>query len=386
MAAAPSSANISTTDTQASGAHNNVAQVPFIRGSGKGRYLFGAKTGLTLGTTTQDFTSIDIKSYDYMRSILLLVTTTSAGTGTTASTYAADAPFNVLTYVRVLQPNGQTMYSVSAGIHAAMITKYGFSRKNVDPRAYNDYSAVAGTTPSFTFGIRIPFELDLRDALGSLPNKDANAPFQLEFGINTLSNVFSTSPGGSPTFTVQPVLEAYDQPPSTLDGKSVETTPTNMNTLQRWTEYPITMSAGQFDARLKKLGNYVRELIFVTRDAAGNREDDTGGWADPVQIVLDEDVKDNIPLAVWKRDIYETWGYGAAGATDDAIGGRDVGVWPYQFCVNERTLEEDVDRYLPTIESEDFLLRGNFGADVSKMTVLTCEVLPKGDIFTGTVA
>ena len=56
-------------------------------------------------------------------------------------------------------------------------------------------------------------------------------------------------------------LEAYDQPPTILNGAPVQTTPPNMNTLQRWTEQNITLSPGQFDARVRKLGNYVRMFI-----------------------------------------------------------------------------------------------------------------------------
>lgn len=362
--------------------------VSFRRASGEGRYPFEVQSGLTLQTTGQDVGPIDIKAYDYMRSILLLVQTTAAGAGT-AVTFSADGPLNAITYIRVKQPNGQTMYSVTSGYHAAMIDKYGFYRANSDPRSNGQlFSAVAGSAPAFNFAIRIPFELDLRDALGALPNKDAAAPFTLELGLNTLANVFGTVPTTSPTFKITPILEAYDQPPSSLDGKTAETTPPNMNTLQRWTEQTVTMVSGAFDAKVKKLGNYVRELIFITKSSAGARLTDANGWGDPVQIVLDEDVKDNIPLALWHNDIFETWGYGAqeGGATSppalDIAGGQDTGVFPYQYCVNRRTLEEDVAAYLPTIESEDYLLRSSvWGAQVAKMTVLKCEVLPRGDIF-----
>lgn len=362
--------------------------VSFRRASGEGRYTFEVQAPLLLSANAQDLGPIDIKAYDYMRSILLLVQTTAAGTSA-ATAYQPDGPFNVITYIRVKQPNGQTMYSVTSGHHAAMIHKHSFSRAEVDPRGNGQlYSAVAGTAPSFAFAIRIPFELDLRDALGALPNKDAAAPFSLEIGLNTLSNVFTVVPSVSPTFKITPILEAYDQPPSSLDGKGVETTPPNMNTLQRWTEQTVTMVSGAFDAKVKKLGNYVRELIFITKSSAGARLSDATGWGDPVQIVLDEDVKDNIPLALWRNDVYETWGYGgqAGGSVAvpalDTAGGQDTGVFPYQYCVNRRTIEEDVAAYLPTIESEDYLLRSAvWGASVSKMTILKCEVLPRGDIF-----
>lgn len=360
--------------------------VSFIRGSGEGRYTFEVQSGLVLGAA-QDVGPIDIKAYDYMRSLLIKVETTTAGAGTVTSVNSADYPFNIISYLRVKQPNGQTMYSVSSGFHAAMIHKYGLYRQFSDPYSSVNYTATAGTAPTFQFLIRIPFELDLRDALGALPNKDAAAPFTLEIGVNTLANIFSTVPSTAPTMKITPILEAYDQPPETLDGKPVETTPPNMNTLQRWTEQTITMVSGQNDARVRKLGNYVRELIFLSKNSSLARID-TNGWADPVQIVLDEDVKDNLPQALWEQDIFEVWGYGGAVPNGAVIGradvadGQSIGVWPYQYCVNERDNSvEDVAFYLPTIESEDYLLRGSWGSAVYKMTVLKCEVLPRGDIF-----
>ena len=58
-------------------------------------------------------------------------------------------------------------------------------------------------------------------------------------------------------------------------------------------------------------------------------------------------------------------------------------MFPYQYCCDrDNVWVEDVAKYLPTIESEDYLLRGqNFGTSVSKMVILKCEVLPRGDIF-----
>jgi hypothetical protein len=364
------------------------SSVSFLRGSGRGRYTFEVQSGLTLQATGQDIGPIDIKAYDYMRSILLYVQCTTAGSGAATSVYAADGPLNALTYVRVKQPNGQTMYSVTSGFHAAMIHKHGFYRQWDDPYSSINYTATAGTAPTFSFMIRIPFELDLRDALGALPNKDAAAPFTLELGLNTLANVFSTSPSTTPTIKITPILEAYDQPPETLDALPVQTTPPNMNTLQRWTEQSVTMVSGAYDVRVRKLGNYVRELIFLSKNSSGARID-TNGWSDPTQIVLDEDVKDNLPQALWEQDIYEVWGYGGAVPNGAVIGradvasGQSIGVWPYQYCVNERDASvEDAGLYLPTIESEDFILRGqNWGTAVSKMTILKCEVLPRGDIF-----
>jgi hypothetical protein len=414
MAAAPTATTATgygkdagSDDTQ--GAHQSGSVVPFVRGSGKGKYKFFSKSGLTLTTATQDLGPIDIKAYDYMRSLLVTFTTTTVGGAT--GTAQADAPFNAFTNIAVKQPNGQTMYQVSSGYHAAMIQKYGFYRGYNDPRADPTFF-VNGSWA--TFALRIPFELDLRDALGALPNKDAAAPFSLELTLNTLTNVFGSGQGTSPTFTVEAWLEAYDQPPTTLNGQPVQTTPPNMNTLQRWTEQNITMSSGQFDARVRKLGNYLRVLLPIMKNSSGVRigtaQNGTTAslagtnFADPVQIVLDEDVKDNKSVQDWIRQTWEIYGYGgvfpgtattvasgvatagnSTGATpnqgQDAPGGLDTGVYPIPYFCDTRDITENTNFYLPTIESEDYLLRGSWGSAVSKLATLVCEVLPQGDIF-----
>jgi hypothetical protein len=381
--AAPQGGSTAQAPTAAGGATPSAASVvPFLRGSGKGKYKFYSKTGLTLTTATQDLGPIDVKAYDYMRSILVTLTTTAAGGAT--GTLAADAPFNAFTNISVLQPNGQTMYQVSGGHQAAMISKYGAYRAWSDPRSDPNYLANGSNA---TFAFRIPFELDLRDSLGALPNKDAAAPFQLLMTLNTLTNVLGSGQGTSPTFTVEAWLEAYDQPPTILNGSPVQTTPPNMNTLQRWTEQNITLNTGQFDARIRKLGNYIRMFIMEGL-TSGNARSDTNMWPDPMQIVLDEDVKDNISYADFQRRIWEVWQYGGAAPNStpqgraDVAGGQDVGVLPIQyFCDSQNFGLENANLYLPTIESEDYLIRGSWGSSASKLRVLCCEVLPQGNIF-----
>jgi hypothetical protein len=389
MSAAPSApvsagaASASSATAPATPATPPQSVVPFVRGSGLGRYKFYSKS-LSLTSTSQDLGPIDVKAYDYMRSILVTVTNTAAGGA--SGTAQADAPFNVITNVQVKQPNGQTMYQVSSGLHAGLIHKYGgyagYNDPWADPNFLNNGS-------QSTFAFRIPFELNIRDALGSLPNKNAAAPFDLELTLNTLSNVYGASQGTSPTFTVEAWLEAWDQPPTSLGGQQVQTTPPNVNTLQRWTEQNITITSGQFDARVRKLGNYLRELIFVAK-ATGVRAD--SGFPDPLQIVLDEDVKDNISLANFKRTIYEIWGYGnlmegtAAVANivaNDTSGGRNLGVFPYSYAheFDGQFGHENGDLYLPTIESEDYLLRGSWGGSLTSLVALVDEVLPQGNIF-----
>jgi hypothetical protein len=360
--------------------------IPFIRGSGWGRYPIAMPAGsgaITLTANTQTLGPIQVKAYDYMRSIVVEVIPTAAGGGSGVTT-TEDGPWNFLAGVEVLQPNGQTLYKTSSGFTTAMIHAHGYYRVYGDPRQYSSflYTTGSGTAPSLGFRVRIPFELNLADALGDLPNKDANAPFQLTLTLNALSNVFGGAPT-SPTFNVRCWLEAADQPPSILDGEQVETTPPNMNTLQRWTEQPIAVNAGQFDARVRKLGNYVRLLVPILRRSGSTRANGDTDWPDPVQLVLDEDVKDNIAKSTWIHDIYEYWGYGQVGSTNDAfsggLAGRWNGVFPIQYMSGPPGYD-NADRWLPTIESEDYILRGVWGNN-GTITMAVGEVLPQGNVF-----
>jgi hypothetical protein len=387
MAAAPGS---TTSRNSSAGAPQNAPAptvVPFIRGSGLNRpAVFYDTSGLTLTTSTQDLGPIDVYAYDYMRGITIRVDTTAAGGGSGAST-VEDGPFCALTNLKVLQPNGQTMFQVSSGFSVAMIGKYGGYCYKQDPREAPDYTYSTGsaTAPTFSFILRIPFELNIRDAIGSLPNKNAAAPFKLFMTLNTLANVYGGSPT-TPTLRVRCALEAWDQPPSMLDGAPVQTTPPNMNTLQRWTEQQITVSSGQFDARLTQLGNYIRMIIPVLRRSSSTRANGESDWPDPVSIVLDNDVKDYIPKEMWIQDVYEKWGYALVGQGTNGVGdvanAKDNGVYPYDYCheFDGKVGHETGDLYLPTIESEQFVLRGSWG-NAGTITLLVNDVLPQGNIF-----
>jgi hypothetical protein len=360
-----------------------VARMPFIRGSGWGRYKFYDQSGLTLTSNTQQIGPIPVKAYDFMRSIVVDVQTSVPGGGS-GVTPTEDGPWNLFTQVKCDQPNGQTMYQVSSGFSAAMIHAHGYYRNYNDPRQYQNYvyTTGSGAAPSVSFRFRVPFELNLSDALGDLPNKDANAPFNFYLTLNTLANVFGGSPT-SPTFRVQVWLEAADQPPTMLAGESVETEPPAMNTLQRWTEQPIAINSGQFDARVRKLGNYVRLLIPILRRSSSTRANGDTDWPDPTQIVLDEDTKDNISKNTWVEDIRERFGYGQAGSINDAFSGGLAGRWNGVFPVDYLSGPpgyDNMDRLLPTIESEDYILRGSWGNN-GTITMLVGEVLPQGDIF-----
>ena len=150
------------------------AVVPFRRGSGWGRYQFGTLTSQTLTTVTQPLSPIDVKAYDYMRSILLLVETTTTSTIGSLASLSADGPFNLFGNISVTQPNGQTMYQVSSGYHAFVIHKYGMHRRYFDPRDMPAYSWTLGTGGSASRSFRsISSKPRCRSSIGAAPTSNS---------------------------------------------------------------------------------------------------------------------------------------------------------------------------------------------------------------------
>lgn len=355
------------------------AVVPFIRASGLHREsVYDAS--FTLGAAQVDIPPIDINAYGYMRSVLILVTgTAGAGTG---ATLTEDGPFNALQNIQLQQPNGFPFVQLSSGYSLYLINKWGGYQGYNDPKQQNFlYTAGGGTAPNFSFLLRVPVELNIRDALGSLPNKNAAAPFKLKMSLATLATVFGGTPT-SPTVRIRVLLEAWDQPPDVINGQTAQVTPPAMNTIQYWTEQPITVSAGQFNARLTRMGNYLRMIIPVLRRASSTRANGQTDFPDPQTILIDQRNQDYIPKAVWSQDMYEKWGYGDDGAVADAAGGLDNGVFPYDWAheFDGRVGHENRDLWLPTIEATRFEFSGSW-ANAGVLTVLTNDVAPQGNVF-----
>jgi hypothetical protein len=354
------------------------AVVPFVRGSGLHRESV-FDSSFTLGSNTQDIPPIDINAYGYMRSVYILVSTTTPGGGTAVVT-TEDGPWNVLQNIQLMQPNGFPFYQVSSGYSAYLIHKYGGYQGYNDPKAPGTYSYAigGGTAPSLGFGVRIPVELNIRDALGSLPNKNAASPFKLKLTLNTLSNVFGGSPT-TPTIRVRVYLEAWDQPADVLNGQAVQITPPAMNTIQYWTESPISVQAGQFNARSTRMGNYLREHLYVLRRNSSTRANGETDFPDPITILIDQRNQDYIAKPIFQTDVYEKWGYSG---TIETAGARDNGVFPYDWAheFDGRVGHENRDLWLPTIEATRYELSGVWG-NAGVLTLLTNDVAPQGNVF-----
>lgn len=360
--------------------------VPFIRASAEHREPAGIDISRQITTSDQDLGVFDVPAYGYVRSIVLVVTATG-GAGA-AITAAEDGPWSALKNIALTEPNGAVISQFNSGKDLYLVNKWGGYRHAVanDPTASPVYSAPAAATGNFTFLMRIPVELNSRDALGSLPNQNAAATFKLRLTLGKGTDVFGTQPTTMPTVRVRAYIEAWDQPESQTAGQTNQITPPAMNTTQFWSTQIYNVNAGSQTIRLTRVGNYIRNLILVYRRGGTSRANGHLDMPDPTTLLLDTRPLDIVERNNWLNQMWERSGSGGAvGATVpalDAANGLDAGVFVYDFMHEfDGTIgHENRDLWLPTLGSTRLELQGQF-ANAGTLTVLTNDVAIAGSVF-----
>lgn len=374
------------------GGNGPVPMVPFIRASAEHREPTGIDVSRQMTASDQDLGVFDIPAYGYLRSLYVLVTTTG---GVGAATATEDAPWTVLKNIFLTEPNGSVLSQFNSGYDLKTAMKWGGYRWPfaADPQGspvYTDSDFLANG--NFSVGYRIPVELNLRDSLGSLPNQNAAAVFKLRLTLARILDVFATGPATTaPTVRVRVFLEAWDQPEVSSAGVTNQITPPAMNTTQFWSPQIFNVNAGQQTIRLTRVGNYLRNLIFIYRRATSRANGDLD-WPDPLTLYLDTRPLDIIERNNWKNQMYERTGFGGtighrlatAGVTlaNDSSRSLDAGVFVYDFMheFDGGLGMENRDLWLPTLGSTRLEIQGNFG-NAGTLTVLTNDVAIAGSVF-----
>lgn len=359
-----------------------VTLVPFLRASGEHREPAGIDVSRQLTSSDQDLGVFDIPAYGYVRSIVLLVTA-SGGAGTTVAA-TEDGPFNVLKNIAFTEPNGAQLSAFNTGYELYLANKWGGYKapEGADPKASPVYSAPGASTGNFSFLLRIPVEMNARTALGALGNQNAAATFKLRLSLAKVADVLSGTVSTAPTVRVRAYLEAWDQPLAQEGGQANQTTPPAVNTTQFWTSQTFNISAGQQNVRLSRVGNYLRNLIFVLRRGGTSRANGNSDIPDPTTIFLDARPIDIIEPNNWRQQMYERTGFGRNAIANDAASGLDNGVFVYDFIHEfDGTLGHELnDGWLPTLGSTRLEVSGNF-ANGGTITVLTNDVAIAGNVF-----
>lgn len=356
--------------------------VPFVRAAQEHVEAFH-DTSTPLGAGTVALSPIDVPAYGFMRGIFIEVTATGGVGGAANVAAKGDAPFSVLSDISLSDVNGQPIVGPLGGYDLFLVNKFGgYRRATTNPKLHPDYSGVAsgaGASGNFTFLLYLPIEVSGRDGLGALANLNAASSYKLRMSVAPSADVYATAPATTlPTIRVRAWLDAWTQPAQTdLRGHAQATQPPAHGSTSFWSKKIVNVSAGQQTIRLDRVGNLVRNLVFVFRDAAGVRN--KASFPGTFDLTWDTRLLKSLSPGVWRGQMSQR--YNLTGA-DDTAAGLDTGVYVEDYCHEFDGLAgaEMRDGWLPTVQSTRLEVLGNFGA-AGTLTILTNDVSPAGEVF-----
>lgn len=354
--------------------------VPFVRASDEHIQPGNVDVSNTLSGSAVELGTFDIPAYGHIRWLYLKVTASGGAAGLATVAAAEDAPFNVLSNIAFEEPNGATIVRANTGYQLYLINKYGgyVNPVSSDPKNNPNFLDV-DTDGNFEFVLRVPIELSARDAVGALPNQDSAGQFKLRLTQAASSTVFTTAPDTLPSVRVQAWLAAWDQPEPQTANEANQVTPPASGTTSFWTvQSGRSVQSGQNTIELKRLGNYLRQIIFVLR-TSDSRSTGDGNWPTETRFL-----RDAFPARYYDDEIWETlmWERTGYTGTKDAAGALDNGVRFHDYAheFHGALGFENRDGWQATRGSTRLEIDGDFGA-ASSLDIITNDVAIAENVF-----
>jgi hypothetical protein len=326
----------------------------------------------------------EVPSTGFLNDIFLLVEGTVTTNSTNSVSYNEDNPFTVLDTVTFTDTNNQPIIGPVGGWDLYVINKYGGYAFQDDPKSSPIYTAVTGTGGtggSFSFCLRIPIQLVPREGLGSLPNKSASTPFKVKITVAATASIYNQVPSAAPSVRFRMAPVSYWQPQAAdAQGNPLAQNPPGVDTTQYWNKTDYTVTAGAISPQLtSSVGFPVRNLIFVLRatSATGSRATGETDFPDPFKVKLEANIMTDRLKSIWKTMIAQNYGY--SGATFDAAGAKDNGLYVLPFCLDfySKPGWESRRGYLPTTDAMRLQALGTVGGSgTHNLSVYTNYVAP----------
>ncbi len=348
-----------------------VAQNPFTRAAREVIEPFGDRSTPLLAASIQQIADVEVPSFGFLRNLLVLVTATGGAAGAAVVAAREDAPWNVLTDIQLTDVNGRPLTGPLNGFDLFLKEKWlpgsAFDSNPANSPAF----AAVDANGNFSFLLRIPVEVAIRDGLGALPNQNASSEYRISYSIAPASDVYSVAPATAlPTIRTRFFLESWS-PADPADPRGVPNMvePPAVGTTQHVVKSTPVIQAGEQRIRFTRVGNMIRGLILVLRNNANPRLRTTVDFPDQFRIEFDSK-----NLVVAHRDVLRHYMRERSGYAPDT----GVIVWDFAHDLDGHTGNEMRDQWLPTTQATRLELVGNFGAAAGKLDIITNDVAPSG--------
>lgn len=281
--------------------------VPFVRAARKQTIQTELDKNVALGASSVNVDLLEVPAQGWIRHIDLIIQATGGSGGSAVA--AADAPWNVISQIQITDPAGNPIFGPVSGFSLALANIFGGYTFDGDPRL--DYSfADVDANGNFTMLLRIPIEASERDGYGALPNSDSSAAYRVTLTQAPSTTVYETPPAGDlPTVRYRAYAEVWSSPTATdLTGAAQAQQPPGAGTTQFWSSEIHSTVAAYNTLRLRRVGNMLRNLIVVFRDADGVRLAE-GNMPDPARLQWDSLMLTDEALPLRRKYIQEQYGF-----------------------------------------------------------------------------
>jgi len=403
---APAPANLSRSPMAAQPAQAQA--IPFTRGSTLATMKDATLSSLAAGSTTQ----VQLQTNAFLESLILDVSIVTAGNSATVK-WQADAPFNVISQIKLDDPAGQSIVAPITGFQLYVLNKYlndtdcgfdpardsGFSM--LPTAANNGTGSSAATAGSAYFRLVVPVEYRRRDALGALNNSAANQRYLLTIttaasygaGSDTANNLYSVAPTNAPTVGINIYQQYWTAPPAVITTSAgsaqVQATPAGLGTVAfvRYERHNEVSGGGSPQIQLNNVGDYISNIVWVLRTSSNNARDTYTAGTGYANWPTEFDFWENdFQVHALSQNDWTRWAsrfYNlTAGVSAQAgnPGYLDAGVFPmFQFSA---LFDKDynfgpANQLLPTDATTKLQVRGStWGSSSSYLEVLTRMIRP----------
>lgn len=343
----------------------------------------------------QNVSAIEIPAAGgFLRWIELAVTLTTAG-NSAAVTFAADGPWNALSFIEFMPPSGDPPIVPHSGYQLMLWNKYGaFSQEPpfCDPRRDPQYFATLSTGAtggSAAFTLRLPFEIDPASGYCAISNSAANKSYLLNLICNTTGQIYGVAPTVAPVIRVVGWMYYWDEPTqATRQGTAQGTAPLDFGSYSQLRLDTPPVTPGDKFLKVNNGGPVLRAMLLVLRNATSQRITANSDYPAQWDFVFNNRDRFLISDTQLISDIAEAYGYqqgtGAngfgSGPSYDVANGLDNGVrtFPYFFDFGGIRPTDPRTQYQVTGDATLLQVRGtSFGANVATVEILTNLIRPK---------
>lgn len=356
--------------------------IPFkIASRRQTRQAFTPPTVTLSASASTAVSPIEIPATGYLSAVRLNVSYTYVAS--TAVTYTADAPFNIISTIGVRSADGTPLITPMTGYQLYLINKYGgqtYTGRVADPKLGYGYSApVATGTNTGSFFLSLPFEFDHEFGLGSIPALASNRSYIVDLTLSSSATVFASGSISSVTASVTGFSEYWAQPAAANSlGQAQQTAPQALGTLARWQLETPVLTPGDKYIKSNNVGGTIRTHILVLRNSSGARID-ANGWPSIFQLYLDNEPQYYFTQAYFQDIMTRYFGLDASTSSKDVAGGLDTGVYvvPYSALLGGLAGDPANSRGQLLNTNSASLLQfygSSFGSAVSTLEIVTNTV------------